>query len=70
MALAVAVAAALLTGLHLAATRGRNLGAPVHWALVAVVIALAGFSMFEIHTIGESGARAAWGSALDASPGN
>ncbi|MBS9535965.1 hypothetical protein KIH27_20485 [Mycobacterium sp. M1] len=61
MALAVAVAAALLAAFHV---RGRNLAAPIQWALVAVVIALSGFSMFEIHTIGESGARAAWGTAL------
>lgn len=66
MALGLAVAAALLAGLHVAGFRGRRVAPAVRLGIVAVVIALAGGSMFAIHTIGESGAKAAWGSLLTA----
>lgn len=64
MAVALAVAAALLTGLHILLSRGRTIQPVVHWTVVAVVIISAGWTMYQIHNIGESGARAAWGSAL------
>ncbi|MEB3033648.1 hypothetical protein [[Mycobacterium] nativiensis] len=64
MALALAVAAALLAGLHIASARERGLAAVARLGIVAVVIALSGGAMFAIHTIGESGAKAAWGSLL------
>ena len=64
MALGLAVAAVLLAGLHVAGSRERRVAPAVRLAIVAVVIALAGGSMFAIHTIGESGAKAAWGSLL------
>ncbi|MEB3052386.1 hypothetical protein KV112_22090 [Mycolicibacter sp. MYC123] len=67
MALALVVAAALLAGLHLAGSRERSLAMPVRLVLGVAVIALAGGAMFAIHTIGESGAKAAWGDLL-ASP--
>lgn len=64
MALALAVAAALLAGLHVAASRERGLAPAARLGIIAVVIALSGGSMFAIHTIGESGAKAAWGTLL------
>ena len=59
-ALPVFVAAALLLYLHVRLDREHPMPAAVRWGSVAVVIVLAALSMFEIHTIGESGARAAW----------
>lgn len=64
MALGLAVAAALLAGLHVALSRGGAVAPVLRLGIVAVVIALAGGSMFAIHTIGESGTKAAWGSLL------
>jgi hypothetical protein len=64
MALGLAVAATLLAGLHVALARGGSVAPAARLGIVAVVIALAGASMFAIHTIGESGAKAAWGSLL------
>jgi|SRR5690625_1754271 len=64
MALALAVAAALLAGLHIAVSRGNGMAAAARLGIVVAVIALSGGAMFAIHTIGESGARAAWGSLL------
>lgn len=64
MALALAVAAALLAGLHVALSRERGVAPVARLGIVAVVIVLAGGAMFAIHTIGESGAKAAWGSLL------
>lgn len=64
MALALAVAAGLLAGLHVALSRERGVAPVARLAIGAVVIALAGGAMFAIHTIGESGAKAAWGSLL------
>ncbi|HTM84301.1 MAG TPA: hypothetical protein VL179_05230 [Mycobacterium sp.] len=67
MALAVALAATLLAGLHLAQSRERKVSALLQLGIIAVVIALSGGSMFAIHTIGESGAKAAWGGLLASS---
>lgn len=64
MALSLAVAAALLAGLHVALARDGGLSAVVRLGIVAVVIALSGGSMFAIHTIGESGSKAAWAGLL------
>ena len=64
MALALALAAALLVALHVFSTGERRLPAGAHWAVVALVIAGSAFSMYQIHHIGESGAKAAWGTAL------
>ena len=55
------VAAALLAGLHVRLTRGRPVRRVLRWALVVLVIAVAGTTMVQVHRIGESGARAAWG---------
>lgn len=67
MALALAVAATLLVGLHVLTSRGTALQPVAQWAVVALVIVASGWTMYQIHTIGESGARAAWGSALSTS---
>lgn len=67
VALALAIAAALLAGLHVRLSRGHTVQPVVHWLVVAVVIVAAGATMFQIHKIGESGARAAWGSLLSSS---
>lgn len=64
MALALAVAAALLAVLHVMLARGGTVAPALRLGIAAVVIALAGGSMFAIHTIGESGSKAAWGSLL------
>jgi hypothetical protein len=64
MALGLAVAATLLAGLDMVLSRGGGVPPVVRWGISAVVIALAGGSMFAIHTIGESGSKAAWGSLL------
>lgn len=64
MALALAVAAALLAGLHVALSRERGVAPVARLGIAALVIVLAGGAMFAIHTIGESGAKAAWGSLL------
>lgn len=64
MALGLAVAAALLAGLHVAHSRRAAVGPVLRLGIVVVVIALAGGSMFAIHTIGESGTKAAWGTLL------
>lgn len=64
MALGLAVAAALLAGLHVALSRGGTVTPVVRLTIATMVIALAGGSMFAIHTIGESGSKAAWGSLL------
>ncbi|OBK87312.1 hypothetical protein [Mycolicibacter sinensis] len=64
MALGLAVAAALLAGLHVALSRGGAVAPVLRLGIVVVVIALAGGSMYAIHTIGESGTKAAWGSLL------
>ncbi|MGB3896778.1 hypothetical protein [Mycolicibacter sinensis] len=64
MALGLAVAAALLAGLDVALSRGGAVAPVLRLGIVVVVIALAGGSMFAIHTIGESGTKAAWGSLL------
>lgn len=67
MALALAVATALLTGLHVALSRGSNVGVLTHLGIGAVVIALAGGSLYTLHTIGSSGTRAAWGDLVTSS---
>lgn len=64
MALGLAAGAALLAGLHVALSRGSNMGSLLRLGITAVVIALAGGSMFAIHTIGSTGTKAAWGSLL------
>lgn len=64
MALGLAVAATLLAGLHVALSRGSQVGSLLRLGIVAVVIALAGGSMLAIHTIGSTGTEAAWGSLL------
>lgn len=67
MALALAAGAALLAGLHLAVRQGGKVRPLLHVGITAVVIALAGGSMFAIHTIGSTGTKAAWGSLLTSS---
>lgn len=64
MALGLALATALLTGLHVALARGSKVGSLLRLGVAAVVIALAGGSMLAIHTIGSTGTEAAWGSLL------
>lgn len=64
MALALAVAAALLASLHVLLAREQGLALAGRLGIGAVVIVLSGGSMFAIHTIGESGTKAAWGSLL------
>lgn len=61
-ALPLFVAALLLAGLHVLLSRGRTVKPVLHWGAAAVVIVTAGWTMYEIHHVGESGARAAWGS--------
>ncbi|HEU0191832.1 MAG TPA: hypothetical protein VFR17_11285 [Mycobacterium sp.] len=61
IAVPLLVAAILLAGLHVFAERGRALQPVLRWAVTVVVIALSAGTMYEIHHIGESGARAAWG---------
>lgn len=60
-AVALFIAAALLTGLHFRLSRGHAVQPIVQWTVAVLVIAAAGASMYQIHHIGESGARAAWG---------
>jgi ABC-type branched-subunit amino acid transport system permease subunit len=61
---ALLIAAVLLAGLHVRVERGHSVG-PVLRSLVAVVvIAAAVTTMFQVYRIGESGARAAWGTLL------
>ena len=60
-AVALFVAAALLAGLHARLARGHTVQPVLRWAVALVVIAAAGATMYQIHHIGESGARAAWG---------
>ncbi|MGB3475785.1 MAG: hypothetical protein WBA69_13505 [Mycobacterium sp.] len=67
MALSLAVAAALLAGLHVALSRGSKVGSLLRLGIVTVVIALAGGSMLAIHNIGSTGTEAAWGDLLTAS---
>lgn len=69
LALALAVAAGMLAGLHIALSRGRTVAPVTRWAVAAVVIVTAGWTMYQTHLIGESGARAAWGSALSSTGG-
>lgn len=61
-AVALFIAAALLAGLHLRLARGHAVRPVLRWAVAVVVIVAAGATMYQIHHIGESGARAAWGS--------
>ncbi|MGV0627160.1 hypothetical protein [Mycolicibacter minnesotensis] len=64
MALGLALAAALLAGLHVALARGRKVGPLLRLGIVSAVIALSGGSLLAIHTIGSTGTEAAWGSLL------
>ncbi|HEU4363036.1 MAG TPA: hypothetical protein VFR27_16260 [Mycobacterium sp.] len=61
-AVALLVAAVLLAVLHVRLARGHAVQPVVRWVVAVAVIAVAGATMFQIHRIGESGARAAWGS--------
>lgn len=65
-ALALAIAALLLAVLHVRLARGKSVAPALQAVVVVLVIATAGASMFQLHRIGESGARAAWGSLLSA----
>lgn len=67
MAVVLFIAAVVLTGLHVVLQRGRMVQPVVRWTVVAVVILASGWTMYRIHTIGESGARAAWGTLLSSS---
>lgn len=60
-ALPLFVAALLLAGLHVMLQR-RTVRPLLHWGMAAIVIVGSGWTMYQIHSIGESGARAAWGS--------
>lgn len=65
-AVALAVAAGLLAVVHIRLARGHSVQPVVQLLVAVVVIAAAGATMFGLHRIGESGARAAWGSLLSA----
>lgn len=67
-AVALAVAAGLLAALHIRLARGAAVAPATRLLVVLLVVAAAGASMFQLHRIGESGARAAWGSLLSAAP--
>lgn len=67
VSVALVIAAALLAGLQFRLGRGHAVQPIVRWTVTVLVIAAAGATMFQIHRIGESGARAAWGSFLSAS---
>ncbi|BBZ25085.1 hypothetical protein [Mycolicibacter hiberniae] len=67
MAVGLAIATALLVGLHVALSRGSKVGPLLRAGVVAVVIALASGAMLAIHNIGSTGTEAAWGNLLTAS---
>lgn len=67
VSVALVIAAALLAILHLRLGHGHSVQPLVQWTVAVVVVAAAGVAMFQIHRIGESGARAAWGSFQSAS---
>lgn len=60
--LALLIAAALLAALHVRLIRGRRVHPVLRWAVAVVVIVTAATTLVQVHRIGESGARAAWGS--------
>lgn len=60
--IALLFAAVLLAGLQLRLAHGNRIRPVLHGALAVVVIATAAASLVQMHRIGESGARAAWGS--------
>ncbi|HEX7322656.1 MAG TPA: DUF2231 domain-containing protein [Mycobacterium sp.] len=61
VAVPLLLAAILLAGVHVLAGRGRALRPLLRGAVAVVVVVLSAGTMYEIHHIGESGARAAWG---------
>lgn len=64
VSVALVVAAALLVGLHIRLSHGPAVRPLVQWAVAVVIVATAATTLFQIHRIGESGARAAWGTFL------
>jgi hypothetical protein len=66
-AVALAIAAALLTGLDVALQRGLAVQPVLRWSIAVVVIVVSAVTTFQIYRIGESGARAAWGDLLTSS---
>jgi ABC-type branched-subunit amino acid transport system permease subunit len=64
---ALAIAAALLAGLHIRLKGATPVKPVVHWLIAAVVIAASVATTYQIYRIGESGARAVWGDLLTSS---
>ncbi|HET9875066.1 MAG TPA: hypothetical protein VFQ37_04800 [Mycobacterium sp.] len=64
---ALAIAAALLAGLHVLLERDRAVQPVLPWLVAAVVIAASAAMLFQVYRIGESGARAVWGDLLTSS---
>ncbi len=65
-AIALLVAAALLTFLHLRESRGGTTNTVVAVAIAAVVVLASVTTTVQVYRIGDSGARAAWGDLVSA----
>lgn len=60
-AVALFIAAALLTAIHLREVRGHTIGRSASWIVAALVIVVSVATSVQVYRIGDSGARATWG---------
>jgi hypothetical protein len=67
---ALAATVVLLTAVHIRQTRGRTVQVGVHAVVGVLVIAAAVAMLVQTYRVGESGARAAWGSTASDSAGS
>jgi ABC-type branched-subunit amino acid transport system permease subunit len=63
---ALAFAVILLTALHVRKARGHAVKSAVQAVIAVLVIGAAAATLFQTYRVGESGARAAWGSVASA----
>jgi hypothetical protein len=70
MMAALVATVVLLTAVHIRQTRGRAVQFGLHAAIGVLVIAAAVATLVQTYRVGESGARAAWGSTASDSAGS
>jgi uncharacterized membrane protein len=70
MVAALVATVVLLTAVHIRQTRGRTVQVGLHAVIGVLVIAAAVAMLVQTYRVGESGARAAWGSTASDSAGS
>ena len=70
MVAALVATVVLLTAVHIRQTRGLTVKVPLHAVVGVLVIAAAVATLVQTYRVGDSGARAAWGSTASDSAGD